>query len=202
MLAGNESGQQAITLKGSTEIVTEFFGYAINSVLYQRGIYPPDSFTRMKKYGLALLVTTDNDLKEYLTNVLSQLRDWLLVKTVQKLVIVITSADTGAAVERWQFNIECDKALSVAGAVQKGEKEIHNEIQAIIRQITASVTFLPLIEDKCTFDVLIYADKNTDVPLAWEESDARIIAKSQEVKLRSFNTTVHKIESLVSYRDE
>lgn len=32
---------------------------------------------------------------------------------------------------------------------QKTEKEIHTEIQAIIRQITASVTFLPVIEEKC-----------------------------------------------------
>lgn len=32
---------------------------------------------------------------------------------------------------------------------EKTEKEIHNEIQAIIRQITASVTFLPVIEEKC-----------------------------------------------------
>ena len=30
-----------ITIKGSVEIVTEFFGYAVNSILYQRGIYPP-----------------------------------------------------------------------------------------------------------------------------------------------------------------
>ena len=26
-----------ITLKGSTAIVTEFFGYAVNSILFQRG---------------------------------------------------------------------------------------------------------------------------------------------------------------------
>jgi mitotic spindle assembly checkpoint protein MAD2 len=33
----------------------------------------------------------------------------------------------------------------------KSEKEIHAEIQAIIRQITASVTFLPILEDACKF---------------------------------------------------
>lgn len=31
----------------------------------------------------------------------------------------------------------------------KSEKEIHNEIQGIIRQITASVTFLPVIDTPC-----------------------------------------------------
>ena len=84
-----------ITLQGSTEIVTEFFGYSINrccsfcelavryvrchtlcvarSILYQRGIYPPETFTRIQKYGLQMLVTTDDGLKSYLTQVLSQL---------------------------------------------------------------------------------------------------------------------------------
>ena len=31
----------------------------------------------------------------------------------------------------------------------KSDKEIMTEIQAIIRQITASVTFLPLLNDAC-----------------------------------------------------
>lgn len=32
---------------------------------------------------------------------------------------------------------------------EKSEAQITQEIQAIIRQITASVTFLPLLSDKC-----------------------------------------------------
>ena len=31
---------QAVTLKGSAQLVKEFFGFGINSILYQRGIYP------------------------------------------------------------------------------------------------------------------------------------------------------------------
>ena len=34
-------------------------------------------------------------------------------------------------------------------APEKSDKEITSEIQAIIRQITASVTFLPLLNDAC-----------------------------------------------------
>ena len=61
-----------ITIKGSVEIVTEFFGYAVNSILYQRGIYPPESFSTVAKYGLSLLVTGDEGLKTYLAQVLRQ----------------------------------------------------------------------------------------------------------------------------------
>jgi len=43
------------------------------SILYQRAIYPPESFTPVAKYGLSVLVTTDEGLKAYLANVLRQL---------------------------------------------------------------------------------------------------------------------------------
>jgi len=48
-------------------------GYSINSILYQRGIYPPDEFKVVKKYGLNMLVTTNVTLDNYIKNVLSQL---------------------------------------------------------------------------------------------------------------------------------
>ena len=65
------------------------------------------------------------------------------------------------------------------------------EIQAIIRQITASVTFLPLLSEPCTFDLLVYTNTDVSIPQAWEESDPKYITKkSQEVRLRSFTTKV------------
>lgn len=43
------------------------------SILYQRGIYPPETFSPVAKYGLSILVTTDEGLKTYMANVLRQL---------------------------------------------------------------------------------------------------------------------------------
>ena len=39
--ATSQLTKSAVTLKGSAQIVAEFFDYGINSILYQRGIYPP-----------------------------------------------------------------------------------------------------------------------------------------------------------------
>jgi mitotic spindle assembly checkpoint protein MAD2 len=84
---------------------------------------------------------------------------------------------------------------------EKTDAEIHAEIQAIIRQITASVTFLPLIEGRCTFNVLVYADADADVPdEEWGDSDAKEVKNAESVKLRSFSTMNHKIDTMVSYR--
>lgn len=48
--------------------------FGINSILYQRGIYPPETFTRVTHYDMSLQLTTDPKLKNYLTNVVSQLK--------------------------------------------------------------------------------------------------------------------------------
>lgn len=60
---------------------------------------------------------------------------------------------------------------------QKTEKQVQSEIQAILRQITASVSFLPVLSGAATFNVLAYTDKNVEVPAEWVDSDAKLIAK-------------------------
>jgi hypothetical protein len=73
---------------------------------------------------------------------------------------------------------------------EKPIKEITAEISTIIRQITASVTYLPLLPDACTFDLLVYTGKDVQVPTKWEESEPRYIVNSEQVKLYSFSTKV------------
>jgi mitotic spindle assembly checkpoint protein MAD2 len=151
-----------ITLKGSVKIVSEFFFTAINSILYQRGIYQPETFKRDEKYGLTVLTTTDEGLLTYLDQVMGQMEDWLLAGDVQKLVVVVAGIDSGETLERWQFNVnvqdegETNKLggndennpqnvaaeKSSSAKPQKSLKEIHAEIQAIVRQITASVSVM------------------------------------------------------------
>ena len=170
----------------------------------------PETFKREAKYGLTVLTTTDEGLLRYIGNVQSQVTQWLLKGNVQRLVVVVQGVDSGETLERWQFNVSVEKPCDsgtenvepnkkVFG--NKSVKDIHNEIQAIIRQITASVTFLPLLQEPCTFDLLVYTDKNTEVPEKWADSDPCYILNSAEVKLRSFTTSVHKVESMVAYRE-
>lgn len=83
---------------------------------------------------------------------------------------------------------------------EKTEAQIQEEIQAIFRQITASVTFLPMLDGNCTFNVLVYADADSEVPLEWGDSDAKEVKNAEKVQFRSFSTTNHKVETLVSYR--
>jgi len=192
----------SITLKGSVDIVTEFFNYGINSILFQRGLYSSDRFIHSQKYGLTLLMTSDEELKKYLTIILAQFKNFMLTKSVHKIVLVIINTETDETVERWEFLIDCDRTISDSDSKNVDHKEIQNGIRDVIRQITASVTFLPLLEGKCAFDLLLFTDKNAELPSAqWSDSNPHLIPNAEEVELRSFSTSVHKVKALVSYKN-
>jgi mitotic spindle assembly checkpoint protein MAD2 len=190
-----------ISLRGSVDLVQEFFEYAINSILYQRGIYPPEEFRRVAKYGLSMMVASDDGLQTYLKKILAQLKTWLEEGDVQRLVVVVTGVETNETLERWTFAVNACDTENAAPSTAGDVKAITKQIQAIIRQITASVTFLPLLDEACAFDLLVYTRKTASVPGAWEDSDPKYIADSQEVKLRSFTTSVHSVEAAVAYKD-
>ncbi|KAJ2357131.1 Mitotic spindle checkpoint component mad2 [Coemansia erecta] len=193
-----------ITLKGSARIVTEFFIFGINSILFQRGIYPIEDFEVQKKYGLDIWVSNDQQVTKYLENIMRSVEEWLSVGKINKLVLAVNSRETRETLERWQFDVQLvGDSESVAGEKPKppkSEKTLQMEIQAIFRQIAASVSFLPIIEEKCTFNILVYADEDAEVPTTWTDSDPLHIKNAEQVRLRSFSTDAHRVEAMVAYR--
>ncbi|GAB1319785.1 Mitotic spindle checkpoint component mad2 [Madurella fahalii] len=232
----DKSKVHKLSLKGSAKLVAEFFQYSIHTILFQRGVYPAEDFTAVKKYGLNMLVSSDDQVRAYIKKIMSQLDKWMVGGKISKLVIVITDKDTGEHVERWQFDVQIltkskskpksktspsatatatttanqensstpsSAAAEAAAAAEKEEKteaEIQSEIAAIFRQITASVTFLPQLSGDCTFNVLVYADASSEVPVEWGDSDAKEIVNGERVQLRGFSTASHRVDTLVSYR--
>ncbi|KAG1864523.1 DNA-binding protein [Suillus fuscotomentosus] len=199
--------RQAITLKGSTNLVTEFFKYAANTILFQRGVYPSDDFHMVKKYGQTVLVTQDLALENYLDRILKQVNKWLLTGSVTQLVLAIISKDARLPLERWVFDVNLveQPADSAEPIPAKPESEIQAEIRYILKQIVSTVTFLPIIDTPTVFNILAYTHDSADVPAdEWVDTDPLAIeaSKSQQVKLRSFSTDVHRIEALVAYRYE
>ncbi|CDF88403.1 BN860_09428g1_1 [Zygosaccharomyces bailii CLIB 213] len=195
----------SISLRGSTRAITEFFEYSINSILYQRGVYPQEDFTTVRKYGLTLLKTHDEELKAYIRRILTQVHRWLLGGKCNKLVLCIVDKDEGDKVEEWAFDVkqlhDSDDQQSVPHGVADST-ETQNQIRALIRQITASVTFLPELtkEGNYTFNVLAYTDANAKVPLEWSDSDNKPINNSETVQFKTFSTTDHVVGAQVSYR--
>ena len=94
---------------------------------------------RVKKYGLNMLgmldqirrnvflltaeVSSDDQVKAYIKKIMSQLNKWMTHGKISKLVVVITSKETGEHVERWQFDVQLfnksSKQRSTRKAVDK-----------------------------------------------------------------------------------
>lgn len=84
--------------------------------------------------------------------------------SITRLVLAIKSTETDETLERWQFDIHTDEAAANGGdsatakapasggaskKKEKTEKEVQGEIREIFKQITSSVTFLPILDDPC-----------------------------------------------------
>ena len=96
--------------------------------------------------------------------------EWLLSSSITRLVLAIKSIETDETLERWQFDIHADDQNVTEGhnlnggnevkggkggkRKEKTEKEVQGEIREIMKQITSSVTFLPILEEPCVSSVL------------------------------------------------
>ncbi|KAI9309144.1 MAD2-like 1-like protein [Cunninghamella echinulata] len=197
------STNSSIALEGSADAIVEFLECGLNSILYQRGVYSSHNFDKTQRFGMTVIMSNNEELNDYIDQIIQQVRVWIGANKIDRLVLVIKSKETNCAIERWQFNINVNEEKD---SVNKDEhvvaKKTVKEIQAIIRQITASVSFLPILEENsCTFNVLVYADKDVEVPTTWSDSDPNLIPGGGEhIRLKSFSTGQHKVDAIVAYR--
>lgn len=195
-----------LSLKGSSKAVADYFEFAIYSILFQRGIYPAEDFTTVKKYDLPMLVSCDDKIRSYVERIMSDVKKWIYGGKLSKLVLVIINKNTTENVERWEFALDVWNQVE-SGQDTKSRIEIQKEIQAIIRQITASVAYLPFLkDDEYTFNVLVYEtphSRHSNIPLEWADTkgDGKLIdGESDSVKFSSFETDMHIVGTSVNYK--
>jgi len=84
-----------------------------------------------------------------------------LTASINRLVLAIKSIETNETLERWQFEIHTDEAAAAGGKPstlvgrtetggkkkEKTEKEVQGEIREIMKQITSTTTFLPILQE-------------------------------------------------------
>lgn len=147
------------------------------------------------------MVSTDPLVKAYLSAILKQLQQFLIQREVHRIVLVIVKVDTKETIERWEFTIDTNQEIKEDTKVEVDLKQVQADIRNIIRQITASVTYLPLLDDKVSFDILLYTNKDTDLPSQeWLDTTAHLIPGAEKVELKNFNTKVHNVKAGVAYK--
>ena len=100
--------ENTLTLKGSCDIVRQFFGDSICSILDQRGIYPRSSFKRVQKYGIPIFVADDPELVSFLQKYMKQVGLWLENHNLSRLNLVISSLHDNTPIEMWTFDVQVE----------------------------------------------------------------------------------------------
>ncbi|XP_044743394.1 mitotic spindle assembly checkpoint protein MAD2A [Chrysoperla carnea] len=198
--------KNAITLKGSAKMICEYLSYGINTILYQRGVYPPETFKADEKFGVVLLMSQDEKVQTFLNAIFSQMQIWLEndKQWIKKIAMVISNVQTKEPLERWEFNLEYD-AIETGGSgdsivSNKPLKRVQAEIRDVLKQIISTISILPLLDCLCSFDIHIYTTDDCTVPEKWGNTKGAEIQNAQRVQLRSFDTGIHKMDTYVSYK--
>ena len=157
---------QELSLSNSVTLAVEYLSYAMNSILYLRGIYPSNSFKSIEHpaTGLSLMVSNDQGVTGYLGAILSQVAQWLVQDKLRAISLVIfpdgeppqdgEDADEGDVVERWTFQFRHntnDLDISKSShASQTGSAHL----ATALRHLTASCGMLPARKSVSTFEVI------------------------------------------------
>lgn len=87
--------------------------------------------------------------------------------------------------------------ITSCSAPPKLEAEIQKEIRHIIKQVVASVTFLPLVYEPTVFNLLVYTNDSADVPeQEWLDTDAMAIEAGLSQQVRTPNA--HRSETTLA----
>ena len=66
-----------------------------------------------------MMTSVDDQVKAYIKKIMSQLSKWMQKSKISKLVVVITSKETGEHLERWQFDV-CIGTFMTLGFFHEG----------------------------------------------------------------------------------
>ncbi|XP_053665680.1 mitotic spindle assembly checkpoint protein MAD2A-like [Anopheles marshallii] len=194
-----------ITLEGSASIIHEYLKYSVHSIIFQRGVYPSGDFLPEKYNDVPVMVSQNSKIRSCIDHITGEVKELIMKKLISKITVCIITLDKAEIIERWDFNIKpqyeneevSDKPLS----------KIQSEIREVMRQIIATVSFLPCLEERCTFDIMLHTASNifeeqpNMVSEYLEEDAASIEVKNaQTLRIKQFDTGLYKVETEVTYR--
>lgn len=65
--------------------------FGINSILFQRGIYPPEDFKIVENFGLPIYMSQNNKIKNFLSTTLNQLKGLQMLSFYKDAIVVFLS---------------------------------------------------------------------------------------------------------------
>ncbi|XP_049299414.1 mitotic spindle assembly checkpoint protein MAD2A [Anopheles funestus] len=196
-----------ITLEGSASIIHEYLKYSVYSIIFQRGLYPSGDFLPEEYNGVPVMVSRDAKIKPYVERIMKEVQDLIVKRMITKVTVCIITVDKSEIIERWDFDIKPEYGNEEASPSEKPLSKIQSEIRNVMRQIISTVSFLPCLEERCSFDIMLYTpqsvfEQNPNLNNEFCEEDIKCIEikNGQTVKLKQFSTGVNAVDTAVVYR--
>ncbi|CAE6416829.1 unnamed protein product [Rhizoctonia solani] len=190
------------TASGSPATIIEFLYYAVNSILFYRGVYESEDFRAVNKYEQDLVLIRDGEVTQFLDRFFKQVEEWLSRKLIHRVILVIVSKDTGKTLERWVFNLEPYDGPANLDKIQ-------HKIQATLKQLKATIPIFPDIKEPTVFNLLAVKKdepQSSEAPTNEKWVDAHAHAIPAEIRdqtaMRGFNTGDSKLDTNVVYIDQ
>lgn len=118
---------------------------------------------------------------------------------VRTVYLDVINPESNETIERWDFEVETENNGNLCPKTRTSHKRIQQEIASVMRQILSTVSCLPKLHGCYSFDIsVLFADGCT--PEGWHPPKYLPIKNAEELKLQSFSTGVHQVNTAVNYK--
>ncbi|KAI9670456.1 MAG: hypothetical protein M1829_004779 [Trizodia sp. TS-e1964] len=148
---------------------TEFLTVAIHTILYERNIYPRNSFLSARKYNFHVRQNRHPEVCGWITNAVKAVHVELLKGALYRVAVLIFSPDS-VPVERFIFDVSGfpspPRSKTSLHSISYGTiEDLEEELRASMLKISLCSAQLAEIPDDCSFTICIELKDEAGAPL-------------------------------------
>ena len=164
---------------------TDFLTVAIHTILYERGIYPADTFISTRKYNFPVRQNRHPKVCSWINDAVSSVSALLLKGTVRRVVVVIYSQDL-EVMERFLFDVERFPVVDPKEAFTEFEAregqgdlkisvtDVEEQLRATIRRLAYTGSKMAPLPEGCTYTVAVELRDQVDPPIGVSLGDGEV----------------------------
>jgi mitotic spindle assembly checkpoint protein MAD2B len=167
-----------VTFQTFVGVFSDFLIVAIHTILYERDIYPRDSFLSAKKYNYSVRQSRHPKVCQWITDAVAAVQTELLKGTVDRVALVIYSAQD-TPLERFVFDLSRFPFVPkeyhftpMSRTTDDGETvavlprvDLEEQMRATMSRLSSCGSTLKPLPESCTFTIAIELRDNTSPPI-------------------------------------
>jgi mitotic spindle assembly checkpoint protein MAD2B len=168
---------QLNTYRSLLAAFTDFLIVAVHTILYERGLYPPETFILTRAYNFPVRQNRHPLVCKWVQDAVSAVHDEMLKGRVRRVVLVIFS-DQQEVLERFLFDVERFPAVpekeayvefetrpSPEGELRVNKVDVEEQLRATVRMLAYSGGRLGELPKNCTYTLAVELKDDADPPI-------------------------------------